>query len=232
MTTDALEPKPNPAWKIALVAAPLFLLLSTAGAMWFWWKRSQDAEPDPRLALAASAVRTEEIDDHLWKLAVLIGPRDWETPAGRRNMRRAIALIEGTLSPQNYGFVVERGEYLELEEERWPTIWVDLKGGEDEKNVVIVCAPYDARDSQVAAVLGAANDLRDEKMRKTVRFVFFPEQLYSKGEGKVVTDLLSKEESRVEVLIPQPPQSGPALTAAEVVPIAQDLVEKVRNSAR
>ena len=58
--------RPNPAWKIAMVGAPIFLLLSTGWALWIWWKKSQDDSIDPRLALASVAAEVEElVAEHL-----------------------------------------------------------------------------------------------------------------------------------------------------------------------
>ena len=232
METEEQSPGPNATWKIALVAVPLFLLLSSAWAMWTWWKRSQNVDPDPRLALAASEVQEAELEDHLHKLARMIGVRDWVTPEGRQGMRRTIAFIEGTLSPQNYGFRVESGMPVALGDELWPTIWVNLRGSGMEREVVVVAVPYDREDVQIAALLGAVNDLRDEERRKTVRVVFFPAELYAGAGGKDVRQVLSEEESLVQAVLPRFPDTGGGLTAAEVVPLARDIVEKVRQLAR
>ena len=228
----------NPAWKIALVAVPVFLALSSALAMWMWWKRSQEEDLDPRLALAASSVATGELDDHLRKLSVLLGRRDWDSAGGRKNMRRAIAFIEGTLSPLNYGFVIVKGEHLSHDDELWPTVWVDLKGQEEPENVVLVTADYDVSDAAVAVVLAAANDLRDEEMSKTVRFVFFPALLYLLDEGKDLIHVLEEDESHVVTLEPDlPAVSGESLqpdtwNGAQLKPVADDLVQKVRKLAQ
>ncbi|NIP96906.1 MAG: hypothetical protein GWO24_27115 [Akkermansiaceae bacterium] len=232
METEEQSPGPNATWKIALVAVPLFLLLSSAWAMWTWWKRSQNTDPDPRLALAASDVQEAELEDHLHKLSRMIGVRDWGSPEGRQGMRRTIAFIEGTLSPQNYGFRVESGMPVPLGDELWPTIWVNLRGSGMEREVVVVAVPYDREDVQIAALLGAVNDLRDEERRKTVRFVFFPAELYARAGGKDVRQVLSEEESLVQAVLPRLTDTGGRLTAAEVVPLARDIVEKVRQLAR
>ena len=233
------EPKkPNPAWKIAMVGAPAFLLLSTGWALWIWWKESQDDSVDPRLALASVAAEVVELEDSLHKLSSVLGPRDWESAEGRINMRRAIALIDGTLSPRNYGFVVRRGERVSYEGEPWPTVWVDLLGGGDPERVVLVNAAYDGSDAEIALVLAVARDLRDEQFHCTVRFVFHPSRLYSgPGKEKVLSDILGDKETLGATLAPELPggesQSSVrgAWNGAELKPLADAFAERVRDSA-
>lgn len=232
------EVKANPAWKIAFVGAPVFLLLSSAFVIWGSWKKSQVEAVDPRLALASSTADVEELEDHLYKLSTLLGRRDWESPAGRKNMRRAITFIESTLSPRNYGFAIEKGEYLAHEGERWPTVWVDLKGEVEPGQVVLVDASYDVSDAAVAVVLAAANDLRDEKLSKTVRFVFHPALLYFANEDKDLSDVLKQGESSVSILLPDLPGSDGSApeprtwNGAQLKPVANSLAQKVRDLAR
>jgi hypothetical protein len=230
--------KPNPAWKIAMVGVPVFLVLSTAWAIWGSWKKSQVEFVDPRLALVSSAADVEEMEDHLYKLSQLLGKRDWESSKGRTNMRRAITFIESTLSPRNYGFSIKRGEHLAHEGDRWPTVWVDLKGTVEPKEVVLVDASYDVSDAAVAVVLAVANDLRDEKLSKTVRFVFHPARLYFAQEGKDLGDVLEPDESHQATLQPDlPGESGVApepgrWNGAQLKPVADALAQKVRELAR
>ena len=230
--------KPNPAWKVAMVGAPAFLLLSTGWALWIWWKQSQDDSVDPRLALASVAAEVVELEDSLHKLSSVLGPRDWESAEGRINMRRAIALIDGTLSPRNYGFVVRKGERLSYADEPWPTVWVDLVGGGDPKRVLLVNAAYDGSDAVIALVLAVARDLRDEKFHSTVRFVFHPAKLYSGQEKeKMLSDILGQKETLGATLVPEVPDDdrGPspleAWNGAELKPLADAFAEQVRGRA-
>ena len=237
MQTEDQSLKPNPAWKIAIVGLPLFLVVSGVVSIVLSVTKRPDDTPDPRLALQSAEVGAEELDEHLRKLSVLIGPRDWETPAGRANMRYAQKFIESMLSPQNYGFVPVTGEHVTYEEERWPTVWADLKGTVDARQVIIVPAPYDLGDAAVAVVLAAANDLRDEELGLTVRFVFYPAALYAAGEGKDLADVVKNGESRIGLVLPDLPAEGgeppkPGIwSGAQLKPVAQRLVEKVRELA-
>ncbi len=245
MTTDygdgiPEEPsRPNPAWKIAMVGVPIFLLLSTGWALWIWWKKSQDDSVDPRLALVSVAAEVEELEDTLYKLSRVLGPRDWNSLEGRVNMRRAVALIDGTLSPRNYGFAVETGEYLEYAGERWPTVWVDLAGVSDPTRILLVNAAYDQGDASVAVVLAVARDLRDEEFGPTIRFVFHPAQLYlGQSREKPLIDILGEKEVHGATLVPEIPDasSGPAegrtWNGAQLKPLADAFAQRVRESAR
>ena len=230
--------RPNPAWKIAMVGAPIFLLLSTGWALWIWWKKSQDDSIDPRLALASVAAEVEELEDTLHKLSRVLGPRDWKSVEGRSNMRRAIALIDGTLSPRNYGFAVEMGEYLSCAGERWPTVWVDLAGVSDPMRIVFVNAAYDQSDASVTLALAVARDLRDEEFGPTIRFVFHPSQLYREQvEEKLLIDILGENEAHSATLVPELPgeSSGPeerrSWNGAQLKPLADAFAQRVRKSA-
>lgn len=238
MTADSKRTKANPGWKIAIVGLPVFLALSGAFAMWLWWKESQeDAKLDPRLALESTEVRAEDIDENLRKLSGLLGSRGWESPVERKNMRRAYTFVQGILSPQNYGFSPKSGEYVTLEGEIWPTIWADVRGTAAPRRVILVSAPYDQSDAAVAVVLAAAKDLRDDPMEVTVRFVFFPSELYRVDGGQELTDVLQEDERRVALVLPDLPESVASAQkedlpdGAALRPIAQQLVEKVRALA-
>lgn len=228
--------KPNPFWKVAIVGVPLFLLLSSAWAMWIWWKESQDDSEDPRLALAAGSASVEEIQENLDKLSGLLERRDWNSASGRKKMRYAIAFIDGTLSPRNYGFTVQTGEHLTYNEELWPTVWVDLTGVDEPNEVVLVTAAYDLNEENpsIALLLAAANDLRDEKFARTIRFVFHPSVLYA-AEGKKVAEVLEEDEVAVATLSPELGETDgaedSAWTAALLQPMADAFAEKVRVAA-
>ena len=176
MMDDPTGAKPNGFLKWALVLVPALLVLSTAGAVWFHWHSETSLTPHPGLALAASAVDDDELRDVLKKLTRYLGPRDWKTPEGRGNMRGALALIEGTLSPRNFGYVVRRDGALPLAGERWPVVWADAKG--QGKGVVLVAAPYDIENESVAALLVLAAELREAGLERTLRFVFYPSDLW------------------------------------------------------
>ena len=225
--------RPNPGWKVAMVGIPAFLLLSTGVALWIWWKKSQDDSVDPRLALASVAAEVEELEDTVYKLSRILGSRGWGSPEARRNMKRTLALIEGTLSPQNYGFAVKQGKSLAYEGDQWPTVWVDLVGDKAPSRVLLACAPYDGGDAAIAVVLAVARDLRDENFGPTVRFVFYPSKLYEKHvPGKSPVEVLRAGESHLATLVPDAlGESNAGWNGARLKPVAEAFADLVRKSA-
>ena len=183
--------KPSKLLPCLLVLVPAVLLLSAAGAVWWYWHSSMREDPHPGLALGATELDDDELRDSLRKLTEYIGPRDWETPEGRTSMRQAIALVSGTLSPRNYGYVVKTGGELVLAGERWPTVWVDAPGSGD--GVVLVAVPYDGDHVSMAALLALAGELRDAELRRTVRFAFYPAGLWTGLDGSNASILESAD---------------------------------------
>lgn len=165
--------------KIALVALPLCLLISIVGAVWFHWYKETEEVADPGLAMAGTSIDRAEVEDSLEKLSWL-GARDWGTDEGKKAMRGALAFVEGTLSPQNYGFVVHKGAEVIFEGELWPMVWVDVEGGAKKEEVVMVCARYDGDDGSLVALMTAARVLRDAEMERTVRLLVFPESKFER----------------------------------------------------
>jgi hypothetical protein len=169
----------------ALVLVPALLLLSAAGAVWWYWHSAATEDPHPGLALGSTQLGDDELRDTMRKLTEYIGPRDWETPEGRRSLRQAVAFVSGTLSPRNYGYLVRNGGELALAGERWPTLWVDAKG--TGPGMVLVAVPYDGDHVSMAAALALAGELREAGLRRTVRFAFYPSQLWQgMGSGASV----------------------------------------------
>ena len=163
----------------ALVLVPALLLLSAAGAVWFHWRTETDDAPHPGLALGAAALGDGELRDAVRKLTEYIGPREWETPEGRTHLRQVIAYVSGTLSPRNYGYVVRSDGELSLAGERWPALWVDARGAEG--GLVMVAVPYDGDAASVVVALALAGELREAGLKRTVRFVFYPAELWGRA---------------------------------------------------
>lgn len=172
------DERANGIYRWALVLVPALLMLSAAGAVWFHWRSETNDDPHPGLALGVTALGDEELRDSVGKLTEYIGPREWETPEGRRHLRQVIAYVSGTLSPRNYGYVVRSDGGVSLAGERWPTLWVDARGSES--GVVMVAVPYDGDDVSVAVALALAGELREAGLKRTLRFVFYPAELWER----------------------------------------------------
>ena len=187
------EHKPTGTWKLVMVLLPTLLLISATGAVWFHWYRGEDKAIDPKLAQKSSELSLEELEGHLNKLTNYIGERSWETEVGRKGLRRTIAYLEGSLSPQNYGFRVSRENAFSWNGELWPTIWIE-HAVEDEEDWIELHAAYDREPEELAIVLSVINELRDAVPEKGIRFVFSaqsaPEDLRSLGLEEFPTESL------------------------------------------
>jgi|GEM_PF-1430078 len=166
--------------KIALVVLPLCLVLSTAGAVWYHWHKETEEVADPGLAMMGEGIDLKEVEDSLKKLEWL-GDANWETEEGRKRMRGVLSFVEGTLSPQNYGFVVHKGAEVSYEGELWPMVWVDVVGGEKKDEVVVVAAAYDGDEASLVGLMTAARDLRDLEGSRTIRFLVYQGALAREG---------------------------------------------------
>lgn len=165
--------------KFFLLGLPVLLVISIVGAIWFHWYKETEEVADPGLAMGGEGIERGEVEDSLRKFTEYIGKREWGTAEGRGNIRKAIALIEGTLSPQNYGFVVQEGAEVSYEGELWPLVWVDVEGSERKDEVVIIAAAYDWTTDPGAtmSLLTAARVLRSMQLERTVRIIFCPEMI-------------------------------------------------------
>ncbi|MDA0768545.1 MAG: hypothetical protein O3A92_17170, partial [Verrucomicrobia bacterium] len=166
--------------KIALVALPLCLVLSTAGAVWYHWHKETEEVADPGLAMMGEGIDRAEVEDSLKKLEWL-GDANWETEEGRKKMGGVLSFVEGTLSPQNYGFVVQKGAEVSYEGELWPMVWVDVEGGEKKDEVVVVAAAYDGDEGSLVALMTAARELRNLEGSRTIRFLMYQGALAREG---------------------------------------------------
>jgi hypothetical protein len=175
--------------KIALVALPVCLFFSAGGAVWYHWHSDTQEVADPALALGGEAMDRAEVADSLVKLGWLSGD-GWESEEGKRGMRQRLSFIEGTLSPQNYGFVVQKGAEVSYEGGLWPALWVDVEGGAKREEVIVVAVQMDGRDDDVVALMTAARAMKDAKVARTIRLVWYFEgpALIGDRRGSEITD--------------------------------------------
>ena len=175
MTEDRVsEVAPQGRWKIAIVVFPLLLFVSIAGSIWYYWSSGRVEEVDPRLAMQAGPRDGREFAEHLEKLTAYIGPRHWGSEGGRQGLRQTIAYIDGTLSPQNYGFKVERENAISLDGELWPVLWVEVGSAKADQGIVVEVA-YDGEPGDVAVALAALDRIRGASgLERGLRFLFVP----------------------------------------------------------
>lgn len=163
---------------VLLVIVPLWLLLSGAGAVWYF-RGSEDRKEQENQQFYARSVSPSAIQDDVKKFVEIIGERNVASPVAAKNLTRAAAMIEGTLGPSNTGFTVMK----ELGPLEWPLLYAKILGTHPEKPSVWVICSYDSREkgrgveanaTGLAAVLAAAQALVGEKPRATVHFAFVP----------------------------------------------------------
>lgn len=171
----AIEVEPHGRWKVALVVFPLLLFISVASAIWLYWSSGRQDEIDPRLAMQAGPRDGRELEEHFEKLAVYIRDRGWESETGRKGLRQTIAYIDGTLSPQNYGFKVQRESAFSLDGELWPVLWIDL-GNDEADDWLVAEIAYDGDPADVAFLLSAIDRIRGSELGRGLRVVFAPWQ--------------------------------------------------------
>lgn len=184
--------------RIVLVALPVCLALSTVGAVWFHWQQETREVADPGLAMMGTGIERAEVEDSLKKLSNYIGPRGWETPEERHHVRQVIAFLEGSLSPQNYGFVVQRGAEVSYAEELWPMLWVDVPGRRQAEDLIVLAAAYDGDLESLVALMTAARELRGGQVRRTIRFLLYPERV--PGVSELRSEFLESGERVVAML--------------------------------
>lgn len=175
------ESRPRAGFKVAIAVFPLLLVISVIGAVWFHWRSGEEELVDPRLAMHAGPQDQRELAEHMEKLTLYVQSRGWESEEGRRGLRQTIAYIGGTLSPQNYGFRVERSNALSYLGELWPILWVDVEKGNPE-SWVLVEVSYDGDPADVALALAAIDRLRTASLDRGVRFLFVPR--HAPGEAR------------------------------------------------
>lgn len=234
MEKAAIDPvvKSNPAWKIVLVGAPVFLLVSGVIALVTTWIKSENKPIDPRLGLSAKKVSAREIESLRQTLQLLPGETTWETAAGRQNLRSTTKFIQGLLGEPNYGIGVTSGHFLTFEKELWPAMWGNMGSDLSEGDVILVPARYDRGVEEFLVVLVAANELRGDSFDEMVRFVFYSEELFER-EGKTRQVFVGEEETlRGEVWPEVDGPEGGSWTAEQLEVVARKLVRKVRDLAR
>ena len=185
--------------KFFLLVLPVCLVVSIIGAIWFHWHLETKEIADPGLAMGGGGIEREEVVDLAKKFGWL-NSEGWETEEGRKGMHQRIAFIDGTLSPQNYGFVVKRGADVSYEDELWPMVWVDVEGGERKDELVLVTAPYDFGDDNVISIVTAAKELKASKLGRTVRFLVYPTWLLLELGHERRGDFMESGEELVAVL--------------------------------
>lgn len=163
---------------LILVIIPLWLVISAAGALWYYfYKEKKDALVEQ--ARFAQSVSVPMMDDDLRKLVEVIGERNGSSQNAAENLSRTTAMIEGLLGPSNTGYAVKTHKGPE----QWPLLQVTVRGKNSKAPAVWVVTSYDSRVGSrgveanatgLSATLAAAQALASDKPDATIQFIFLP----------------------------------------------------------
>ena len=178
-------------WKAAIVFLPTGLAISAAIAMWMKVSGGTNDEM-VKLNYLASEFDSKSLRDATSKLEDLVGERGYVGESSQIGLRRAAALIEGTVGPNNLGYKVESDKGLTKEGRIWKNYWIDgkEKGG---GGVVLLWADYSRMEesASVSALLSLAEWMRGRDFEKKIRVAF----LHNEEELPVVTSDLKTRQS-------------------------------------
>lgn len=165
-------------FSLILVLIPLWLVVSAAGALWYYfYKEKKDALVEQ--ARFAQSVSVPLMDDDLRKLVEVIGERNGSSKRAAENLSRTTAMIEGLLGPSNTGYAVKTHKGPA----QWPLLQVTVRGKNLKEPAVWVVTSYDSRVGSrgveanatgLSATLAAAQALANDKPDSTIQFIFLP----------------------------------------------------------
>lgn len=162
-----------------LVVLPVWLVASTILGLWLW-NRGRQSEEAVEPAKFATRITAESLEGDLRKLTRIVGQRGCTTPERAAALRRAAAMIEGSLGPSNAGYRVEKSAGPETAEGRFPVLEASLPGGTGKAVVLLVAydsgdpSRLDADSRRLASALAIASALANERPPRPLRFVFVP----------------------------------------------------------
>lgn len=180
MIEEPEDSKPrNNRWVVAmLVILPLWLAVS---AVFGLWKYHHDAKKEELIEPSkfTTPVESSRLADDMRKLVEIVGPRNVSSDDGKRGLKRAASMIQGSLGPGNAGYRVELEKGVGDSVFEWPVIVATLPG--DGGQPLWVVTGYDtlgfgveANSSGVVSVLAVARAVAGEKPLRPIKFAFLP----------------------------------------------------------
>lgn len=163
---------------LLLVLLPVWLLVSGASALWYYFHREKKQALIEQEHFSQS-VSIPLIADDLRKIVEIIGERNASSQVAAANLSRTASMIEGMLGPSNIGYKVQRTNGPA----DWPILQATLNGKNPAAPAIWVLTTYDSRVGSrgaeanatgVAATLAAAQALAGDKPNAPVHFVFLP----------------------------------------------------------
>lgn len=199
--TDKTAPRRSRSVVIFLWLLPLWLMASGGFGLW-WYFRKQAAEEKVEQIRFSTAVGEKGLQDDVGKFIDFVRERHTGSPEGLQGLKRAAAMIEGSLGPANAGYRVE--SVLSeggLPAGGAPILIATLRGRDPAAAPLWVLAAYDARPGSVgveanatgvASVLAAAHALAGATPQRSVVFAFLPHAYDPEGPMMQTLEALSK----------------------------------------
>lgn len=178
------ESPPTLQRRVALLLwlVPLGLVFTSGLGLWLHFKAKTAGEQIEQ-ARFTTAINADLLHDDMGKMLGFVGERHISSPAGIQGLKRAAAMIEGSLGPANAGYKIESISGPEVDESRWPILIATLRGGDQKATPLWIVAPYDTRPgspgaeanaSGVVSVMAAAHALANTPPKRSVHFAFVP----------------------------------------------------------
>lgn len=172
----------------------------------------------PQTTPLEGEVTLEEVEATLDKLYNYVGKRDMETEAGRKNLRSAAAMFEGSLGPENLGYQVHRSEGEVSAGLIWPMYWIDLGEKKAGKTNVLAIAQD---DEGVALALGMhfSEYVAGRWNGAHTKVVLYPPMMNGPDEEKIWQTLGISEAQRgelISLILGDGGEETPALSTEQV----------------
>jgi hypothetical protein len=178
------ESPPTLQRRVALLLwlVPLGLVFTSGLGLWLHFKAKVAAEQVEQ-ARFTTAIKADLLHDDMGKMLGFVGERHISSAVGIQGLKRAAAMIEGSLGPANAGYKVESISGPEVDGNRWPILIATLRGSDQRSSPLWIVAPYDTRPgspgaeanaSGVVSVMAAAHALANTSPKRSVHFAFVP----------------------------------------------------------
>jgi len=169
----------RPLWiNLLLVILPAWLIVSGAGALWYYFhlERKEALVEQQRFS---QSVSIPLLSDDLRKIVEVIGERNGSSELAAANLSRTASMIEGLLGPSNTGYAIKRHQ----SPGQWPLLQASVLGKDRAAPAIWVITSYDsppgsrgaeANATGLSATIAAAQALANDKPTGSIHFLFLP----------------------------------------------------------
>ncbi len=168
----------NLSMRILLVALPVWLISSGAGALWYYFHQEK-TQAQAEQERFVQKVSIPLLADDLKKIVEIIGERNPSSKTAAANLSRASSMIEGLLGPSNTGYAIRKINGPAT----WPILQITVQGKNPKAAATWILTSYDSRAGSrgaetnatgLAATIAAAQAVAADKPATPIHFVFLP----------------------------------------------------------